>query len=81
MARVSVVAEQFGPREAVATLEGYLSGALTLDELIDWAERLAVPGCGDAWLQKVAADLSNPLLCREQATALVQDHLRSRARQ
>gem|GEM_PF-4485579 len=64
--------------QALQRLSAYLCGALTLDALIDWAEALEVAGTDDAWLARVAADLANPLLCREQATALVLEHLRAR---
>ncbi len=65
--------------QALLRLNAYLHGALTLEALMDWAERLDAAGTEDVWLRRVAADLANPLLCREQATALVRDHLRTRA--
>jgi hypothetical protein len=65
--------------QALLRLNAYLQGALTLEALIDWAEGLEAAGTEDAWLARVAADLANPLLCREQATALVREHLRARA--
>jgi hypothetical protein len=65
--------------EALSTLDAYLRGALSLDELIEWAERLGAEPAEDAWLQRVSSDLANPLLCREQATALIHEHLRARA--
>jgi hypothetical protein len=65
--------------EAVSTLDAYLQGALSLDELIEWAERLETEPAKDAWLRRVSSDLANPLLCREQATALIREHLRARA--
>ena len=65
--------------DAVSTLEAYLRHALSLDELIAWAEKLEARPVEDAWLQRVGTDLANPLLCREQATALVHEHLRARA--
>jgi hypothetical protein len=64
---------------AVSTLEAYLRDALSLDELIAWAEKLEARPVENAWLQRVSTDLANPLLCREQATALVYEHLRARA--
>jgi hypothetical protein len=65
--------------DAVSRLEAYLRHALSLDELIAWAEELQARPVEDAWLQRVSLDLANPLLCREQATALVNEHLRARA--
>jgi len=65
--------------EALLTLNAYVRGAVTLDELVDWAEQLEAGGPDNPWLRRVAADLANPLLCREQAIALVHEHLRSRA--
>lgn len=65
--------------DAVRTLNGYLREEVTLDELIEWAERLEAANSGSPWLRQVAQDLSNPLLCREEATALVYEHLRSHA--
>lgn len=65
--------------DAVHTLNAYLRGERSLDELIAWAERLDASQSEDAWLREVALGLSNPLLCREQATALVHEHLRTRA--
>ncbi len=64
---------------ALFKLNAYLRGALTLEALIAWAEGLDAARTEDVWLRRVAADLANPLLCREQATALVRDHLRTRA--
>jgi hypothetical protein len=64
--------------EALFRLDAYARGALTLEELIDWAERLESSSPEDTWLRRVAADLANPLLCQEQATALVREHLRAR---
>lgn len=64
---------------AVLTLNDYLQGAVTLDELIEWAEHLERKAIDDIWLQRVTRDLANPLLCREQATALVLEHLRAKA--
>jgi hypothetical protein len=64
---------------AVSTLEAYLRDALSLDELIAWAEKLEARPVENAWLQRVSTDLANPLLCRELATALVHEHLRARA--
>jgi hypothetical protein len=64
--------------EALFRLNAYARDALTLEELIDWAERLESNSPEDPWLRRVAADLANPLLCREQAIALVREHLRSR---
>lgn len=63
---------------ALFTLNAYLRGAVTLDGLIAWAERTEAEQPGDPWLRRVAADLANPMLCREQATALVHEHLRTR---
>ena len=63
---------------ALFTLNAYLRGAVSLDGLIAWAERLEAEAADDPWLRRVAADLSNPMLCREQATALVHEHLRAR---
>jgi len=65
--------------QALLRLNAYLCGALTLDALIDWAEATLALGPDDAWLARVTADLANPLLCREQATALVREHLRARS--
>ena len=65
--------------EAVAKLETYVRGGLSLDELIAWAEHVEGKTSEDSWLQRVQSDLANPLLCREQAMALVREHLRSRA--
>jgi hypothetical protein len=67
---------------ALFTLNAYLRGAVTLDGLIDWAERVEAEAADadDPWLRRVAADLANPMLCREQATALVHEHLRARFR-
>lgn len=65
-------------KEALLTLEAYGRGAVSLDELIDWAEQLEARSSQSAWLRSVAADLANPLLCREQAVALVHEHLRRR---
>jgi hypothetical protein len=65
---------------ALFTLNAYLRGAVTLDGLIDWAEGLEAEAPDDPWLRRVAADLANPMLCREQATALVHEHLRARFR-
>jgi hypothetical protein len=64
---------------AVSTLEAYLQGTLSLDELIDWAEALGGRAPEHPWLKQVSSDLANPLLCRELALALVREHLRSRA--
>ena len=69
-----------GPTHAVRTLNGYLRDDVTLDELIEWAEQLNSSSSTDPWLARVAAELSNPLLCREQATALVYEFLRSHRR-
>ncbi len=66
-----------GTTEAVRTLTAYLAGLVALDELIEWAERLEAVGADNPWLRRLAADLANPLLCREQAMALVHEHLRS----
>ena len=66
-------------QEARETLVSFLSGAVTLDALIAWAEGLEAQGAADRWLRHVAAELSNPLLCREEATALVHDFLRAKA--
>ncbi len=65
-------------REALLILEAYVRGAVSLDELIDWAEQLEAKSSRSPWLRSVAADLANPLLCREQAMALVHEHLRRR---
>ncbi len=64
---------------ALATLDAYLRGALSLDELIEWAEALDVAPAADDWIERVRSDLANPLLCREQAMALVREHLRAHA--
>ncbi len=64
---------------AVRTLEAYLDGALSLDELVDWAERQEAEAVPEPWLRRVVSDLANPLLCREQAMALVREHLRAQA--
>ena len=64
---------------ALSTLDAYLHGALSLDELIDWAVRLDAEAPEDSWLHRVTSDLANPLLCRELATALVREHLRAKA--
>jgi hypothetical protein len=69
---------RLGTTEAIFKLNAYIRGALTLDELIDWAERLESDAHGDPWLRRVVADLANPLLCREQALALIREHLRTR---
>jgi hypothetical protein len=63
--------------EALVTLEDFARGALTLEALMVWAERLESTSPEDAWLGRVAAALANPLLCREQALALVHEHLRA----
>jgi hypothetical protein len=63
--------------DAVWMLTDYLQGALSLDELIEWAEQTQQE-LSDEWLHRVTADLANPLLCREQATALALEHLRLR---
>jgi hypothetical protein len=65
--------------DAVSTLNEYLQGAINLDELIAWAEHFEHDATDDIWLHRVRTDLANPLLCREQATALVFEHLRVRA--
>ena len=65
-------------REALATLDAYVRGGLSLDELIEWAEQLDVAPTADVWLQHVRSELANPLLCREQAMALVREYLRAR---
>ena len=70
---------QFDSHRAVQRLNAYLQGALTLEALLDWAEGIEAAGTEDVWLARVAVDLANPLLCREQATALVREHLRARA--
>jgi len=70
-----------GTAEAFFTLNAYVRGGLTLDELIDWAELVESSGPDDPWLRRVAADLANPLLCREQAIVLVREHLRTRVLQ
>jgi hypothetical protein len=64
--------------QALVALNRYLRDELSLDELIEWAERRESVAMDDAWLRHVLADLANPLLCREQATALVREHLRVR---
>jgi hypothetical protein len=61
---------------ALLTLQGYLRRAVSLDELIAWAEQVDASAPANVWLRAAAADLSNPLLCREEATAHVQEHLR-----
>lgn len=63
--------------EALSTLNAYLRGALSLDELIEWAERLDAEPPENAWVRRVSSDLANPLLCRELATALIHEHLRA----
>ena len=63
--------------EALSTLNAYLRGTLSLDELIEWAGRLDAQPPEDAWVRRVSSDLANPLLCRELATALVHEHLRT----
>jgi hypothetical protein len=70
--------ETWETTEALLTLEAYVRGAVSLHELIDWAEHLEARSSHSPWLRSVAADLANPLLCREQAVALVREHLRSR---
>jgi hypothetical protein len=65
--------------DAVGILNRYLREEVTLDALIEWAESLEAAPSDDTWLRHVVQDLSNPLLCREQARALVYEHLRSRA--
>jgi hypothetical protein len=63
--------------EALSTLNAYLRGALSLDELIEWAEHRDARPADNAWVRRVSADLANPLLCRELATALIHEHLRA----
>jgi hypothetical protein len=61
--------------EARAALTSYRDGLWTLGELIEWAERLESSGPADPWLARVAENLANPLLCREEAMAFVRDLL------
>jgi len=62
-------------------LHGYLRRAVTLDELIAWAERVEAAAPAASWLRALAADLANPMLCREAAAAHVHEHLRRHARE
>ncbi len=71
--------KESGPHvaEARRTLRAFVQEAMTLDALIAWAEGLTSQAIVDGWLRHVAAELANPLLCREQARALVLDFLRA----
>ncbi|MGO9829261.1 MAG: hypothetical protein ACLPJH_03910 [Myxococcaceae bacterium] len=65
--------------EARKTLQAFVQDGMTLDALIAWAEGLTSQApVEDSWLRHVAAELANPLLCREQALALALDFLRAR---
>jgi hypothetical protein len=75
---MSPEARQPAVMEALATLNRYLQDELSLDALIEWAEGQASVATDDVWLHHVVTDLANPLLCREQAMALVREHLRVR---
>jgi hypothetical protein len=68
-----------GEETALFMLHGYLRNAVSLDELIAWAERVERCAPANPWLSAAAADLSNPLLCREEAAAYVHEHLRRHA--
>jgi hypothetical protein len=56
-------------------LTGYRDGRVTLESLIDWAERLEASAPTDPWLRRTAQSLADPLLCRERAMAFVRDLL------
>jgi hypothetical protein len=64
------------PRMAARSmLTGYRDGVVTLESLIDWAERLEASAPSDPWLRRTAQSLADPLLCRERAMAFVRDLL------
>ena len=56
-------------------LSGYRDGIVTLESLIDWAERLEASAPSDPWLRRTAESLADPLMCREEAMAFVRDLL------
>ena len=64
------------PRAAARRmLTGYRDGVVTLESLMDWAERLEASAPTDPWLRRTAQSLADPLLCRERAMAFVRDLL------
>ncbi len=63
------------PETARNVLELYRNGGLSLESLIDWAERLEASEPTDPWLRRTAQSLADPLLCHERAMAFVRDLL------
>ena len=65
------------PSDARVTLTQYREGQLSLEALIEWAQKLETSAPADPWLRRTAQALANPLLCREEAMAFVRDLLES----
>jgi hypothetical protein len=61
--------------DARRMLVGYRDGLVSLESLIDWAERLEASDPADPWLRRTAQNLADPLLCHERAMAFVRDLL------